>query len=282
MSRRSHIARGAISALFCLTSSVAWAIDEIQVYDAGIANIGQWTIQQHLNYTFSGRKVPDFPGGIVPNHALSGTPELAYGLTDWWEFGLYAPFAVTGDGRFLSNGAKIRNLFVSPHAAQRNFFYGVNFEASYQTPAFSQSRYGLEIRPILGVRNPEWEFIVNPIVDVSFGSQGEADFTPAARIARRLGNDSAVAIEYYADFGKIGHFLPVQEQQHQVFGVVDFKLGAFDIDFGIGYGLTSGSDRLLAKAIIGYAFPAPNASPTDTGTIMQRPQTEKVSNGKIR
>jgi hypothetical protein len=231
------------------------ADDEIQVYNAEIAEVGQWTIQQHLNYTFRGRTEPDFPGGLVPDRSLNGTPELAYGITDWWELGFYAPFAVNSGGQFLSNGAKIRNLFVTPGAANRNFFYGVNFEFSYETPPFSQTRYALEIRPIIGIRNADWEFIVNPIVDVGFGVLGEVDFLPAARLARNLGNDRFIGIEYYSDLGQIGNFLPLQEQRHQLFAVTDFKLGVFDINLGIGYGLTPGSDRLVTKAIIGYAFP---------------------------
>ena len=158
-----------VSLVAALAPVPARALDEIQVYNAEIAEVGQWTIQQHLNYTFLGRTQPDFPGGLVSNHSLQGTPELAYGLTKWWEIGFYAPFAVTADGQFLSNGAKIRNLFVVPDAAKRDFFYGVNIELSYQTPPFSQSRYAMEIRPIVGVRNKEWEFIVNPIVDLTLG-----------------------------------------------------------------------------------------------------------------
>ena len=196
----------------------------------------------------------------MPNHALNGTPELAYGVTDWWEVGFYAPFAVSGGGAFLSNGAKIRNLFVVPHAAEQKFFYGLNFELSYETPAFSQTRYALEIRPILGVRNKDWEFIVNPIVDVGLGALGEADFVPATRLARNLGEDRFLGVEYYTDLGKIGDFLPLQQQRQQIFGVTDFKLGVFDIELGLGYGLTSGSDRLVAKAIIGYDFPVPGAT----------------------
>lgn len=138
----------------------AYAVDEIEVYNAEIAEINQWTIQQHLNYTFIGRTVPDYAGGLVPNHSLNSTPELAYGITDWWELGFYAPFAVSSGGTFYSDAFKIRNLFVSSHAADNNFSYGINFEWSYITPAFSQSRVGLEIRPIIGVRNKEWEFIV--------------------------------------------------------------------------------------------------------------------------
>jgi len=104
------------------SASAARAADEIQIYNAQIAAVGQWTFQQHLNYTFNGRKEPDFPGGLVPNHALNGTPEFAYGMTDWWEVGFYIPFAVSGSGVFLSNGAKIRSLFAVPHAGERNFF----------------------------------------------------------------------------------------------------------------------------------------------------------------
>ncbi len=268
----------AVAAHFALAPRAAHAADEIQVYNAEIAEVGQWTFQQHLNYTLQGRTQPEFSGGLVPNHSLNGTPEVAYGLTDWWEVGFYAPFAVDSGGHLLPNGFKIRHLFVTPHAAERAFFYGVNFEFSYTTPKFSQSRFGMEVRPILGVRNADWEFIINPIVDLTFGQHGEADFAPAARLARKLGKDFFVGLEYYADFGEIGHFLPLREQQHMPFAVTDFKLGKFDIDLGIGYGLTPGSDRLIAKAIIGYAFPVPgkngetgNGAPK--GAVMGRPAT---------
>src|ERR1700687_2889877 len=177
------------SALLALAPRVASATDEIQVYNAGIADTGQWTIQQHLNYTIQGHKEPDFPGGLIAHHALNGTPELAYGITDWWELGLYAPFAVNEGGQFLSNGFKLRTLFVAPNADKRNAFYGVNFEFGYTTPPFSQSRLAIEVRPIVGWRNKDWEFIVNPIVDLTFGDFGVQSFVPAARLARKLGED---------------------------------------------------------------------------------------------
>jgi hypothetical protein len=252
----------------------AHAVDEIQVYNAEIAQVGQWTIQQHLNYTLQGHKAPDFPGGLITNHALNGTPELAYGITDWWELGFYAPFAVSGR-QFLSNGGKIRNLFVTPNADKRDFFYGVNFEFSYETPRFAQTRYALEIRPIIGVRNKEWEFIVNPIVDVGIGALGEADFAPAARLARNLGEDRFIGVEYYSDLGKIGNFLPLSQQSHQIFAVTDFRLGELDVNLGIGYGLTPGSDRLVTKAIIGYAFPVPGkGKDTSDSTLKSLPSAK--------
>ncbi len=198
--------------------------DEIQVYNAEIAELGQWTYEQHLNYAAVGQTQPVVPGGFYSNHSLQGTPEFAYGLTEWWEPGLYLPFAITGNGEVLSDGFKIRNLFVVPDAAKRNFFYGINFELGYELPDFSPTPWNLEIRPIIGVRNSQWEFIANPIVDVGFGPGGQADFAPALRLARNLGEDRFIALEYYADFGQIGDFLPLAQQNQQLYAVTDFKV----------------------------------------------------------
>jgi hypothetical protein len=264
MSLRFSLAVVTMIAWAILRPLPAWATDEIQVYNAGIAAPGQFTIQQHLNYVANGLKQPDFPGGLVSNHSLNGTPEFAYGVTDWWEVGLYLPFAVQ-DRQFFSDAFKLRTLFVSPNADQHNLFYGINFEFSNPTPKFSQSRFALEIRPIVGVRNANWEFIINPIVDISFGQFGEADFAPAARLAYRVERDFFLGLEYYGDLGKIGASPRPSDQQHTLFAVTDFKAGVFDIDLGIGYGLTPGSDRVVIKTIIGYAFPVPEGKPDQSG-----------------
>jgi hypothetical protein len=255
------LAAAGTAALIVLASAPALAADqvhdEIQVYNAEIAEVGQWTYQQHLNYAPVGQTQSEVPGGFSSNRSLQGTPEFAYGIADWWEAGFYLPFAVTGSGQLLSDGAKLRSLFVVPDAAKRSFFYGVNFELGHEMPRFASNPWGLEIRPIVGVRNAQWEFIVNPIVDLSFGPGGEADFAPALRLARNLGNDWYVGLEYYGDYGKIGDFLPWQQQSQQLFAVTDFKAGVVDVELGVGYGFTGGSDRVVAKAIIGYAFPVP-------------------------
>jgi hypothetical protein len=181
--------------MLAMLTQPAQATDEIQVYNAGIADVGQFTIQQHLNYIPLGVKEPPFPGGLISHNSINGTPEFAYGLTDWWEVGLYLPFSIK-DQKFYSDAFKLRTLFVSPHAADRNFFYGVNFEFSNETPPFAQTRFAMEIRPIIGLRDGTYEFIVNPIVDIGFGKYGEADFTPAARAARKFGPDLYAGFEY--------------------------------------------------------------------------------------
>ena len=57
-----------------------------------------------------------------------------------------------------------------------------------------------------------------------------------------------------------GSFLPFQQQQHQLFAVADFKVGVIDVDLGLGYGLTQGSDRWMVKTILTYAFPVAGRS----------------------
>ena len=250
--------------------------DEIQVYNAEIADVGQWTYEQHLNYAIVGQTQPEFPGGFTSNRSLQGTPEFAYGITNWWEGGFYLPFAVNSAGEAFSDGAKIRSLFVTPDAAERSFFYGVNFELGYELPQFSQTQWNLEVRPIIGMRNAQWEFIANPIVDVGFGAAGEADFAPAMRLARNLGGDRFIGLEYYADFGKIGDFLPLREQNQQLYAVADFKVNALDVELGVGHGFTAGSDGLVVKAIIGYAFPVPGKS-HDGGSSPNAPLTMGTS-----
>jgi hypothetical protein len=263
------------SAAVLLDTQPVRAVDEIQLYNAEIADVGQFTIQHHFNYAFSGRKEPDFPGGLTPNHALNATPEFAWGITEWFELGLYIPWAIDSDGRFLSNWFKLRTLFVTPNADKKNFFYGLNFEYDYTARRFSETLFAMEIRPIIGWRNPQWEFIVNPIVDLGFGRFGDIDFVPAARLARTFNKDFALGLEYYTDLGRPGSFLPFEQQSHQLFGVIDFKIGDVDIDFGLGYGLTSGSDRFIAKTILTYALPVGGKQEDARG--MKTPPTMKAS-----
>src|SRR3974390_92992 len=75
--------------------------DEIQVYNAEIAAVGQWTYQQHLNYAAIGQTVPEAAGGFSSNRALQGTPEFAYGITEWWGAGFFFPFSVNTASKFL-------------------------------------------------------------------------------------------------------------------------------------------------------------------------------------
>jgi hypothetical protein len=81
-----------IAIVMVTTAATAIAqTDEIQVYDAAIAEVGKFNLMVHNNFTPDGRKTPAFPGGVESNGALVGVAEFAYGVTDWFEQGLYLP-----------------------------------------------------------------------------------------------------------------------------------------------------------------------------------------------
>ena len=60
----------------------------------------------------------------------------------------------------------------------------------------------------------------------------------------------AVAVEEYATLGPVHAFLPRTEQAHQIYGVIDRTGGAWDVEAGVGIGVTDGSDKLTIKLIL--------------------------------
>ena len=247
--RLSRLAVG----LLCLGNAAAvWAqTDEIQVYDAEIAAPGAFNLTWHNNFISSGSKTPAFPGAIVPDKSINGVSEWAYGVAPWFEAGLYFPlYSITRDNAVLYNGFKLRTLFVSPDAANRDVFYGVNFEFSVNSAHWNEKRYTSEIRPIIGTHVGRFDFIFNPIVDNSYNGFSSLEFVPATRVAMKLSDTFKVALEEYDDFGRISHFFPASKQSHQLFSVIDIHTHGLDVEAGLGAGLTSASDHRVFKLIL--------------------------------
>ena len=264
MSAATHDVPGLALVLTTLVIAkpVSAQTDEIQVYDAQIAAPGIINLTWHNNYTPAGLTQPAFPGGIVPNHDLNGVAEWAYGIAPWMEGGLYFPlYSVTSKGAVTYNGLKVRMLFVSPDAAARAFFYGINLEFSVNTARWDSSRYTQELRPILGWHVGAFDFIFNPILDNSYKGFGKLDFAPASRIAYNLNSHWVAAVEEYTDLGPLDGFYRGGRQVHQLFGVFDFKGANWSIEGGAGLGLTGASDHLVFKLILSHDFNRPGEYP---------------------
>lgn len=238
---------------FLLARPAAAQTDEIQVYDAAIADRGVVNLMMHSNFTPIGRTTPNFPGAIIPDDSFNGTLEWAYGVRSWFEQGLYlpvvSPYSKQRGATF--NGFKIRELFVRPHAEDHEFFYGMNFEFSFNQHYWEPKTHSAEVRPIVGVHLHGWDYIFNPIVDTDYtGGIGGLEFVPAARIARHLNPRWAVAAEEYADFGTLRQFKPSNQQFQEVWGVVDHTGKIYSIEAGVGVGVSDGADKLTFKFMI--------------------------------
>jgi hypothetical protein len=226
--------------------------DEIQVYDAAIEDQGKFNLMLHNNFTPKGRATPAFPDAVISNHALVGVAEWAYGVTDWFEQGLYMPLYSFSSNRGGSiNGFKIRELFVKPHADDHTFFYGVNFEFSVNARYWDTRRITSEVRPIVGLHLHPVDIIINPIVDTNYtGGFRNLEFVPASRIAYNVNKGWAVAVEEYSDFGPLHHFLPARDQFQQIWAVFDHTSKFVNIEAGAGVGVTAGSDKFTLKLML--------------------------------
>jgi len=227
--------------------------DEIQVYDAEIAEQGIFNLMIHTNFTPIGRTTPAFPGAIVANQSVNGAAEWAYGVKPWFEQGLYLPvysLYSTNQGTTV-DGFKLRELFVRPHAHDHRFFYGLNFEFSVNALYWEPKRITSEFRPIVGVHLHRWDLIYNPILDTDYtGGLNGLEFNPAGRVAYHVNQKWAVAIEEYDGFGPLGGFVPHNEQFHETWAVVDRKGGSLNVEAGVGVGWSRGADRLTLKLML--------------------------------
>ena len=227
--------------------------DEIQVYDGGRAPKGVFNLTVHNNLIAKGIKTTPFAGGVTADQSFNGVPEWAYGVSNWFEAGLYLPLYTRDKNLgFGLNGFKLRTLFATPHGEDRKVALGANFEFSYNAKRWDTTRITSEIRPIIAFHvNPKFDFIVNPIVDTAYDGFGNLEFVPAVRAAYMPRPDWALSLETYSDFGHFNGFDAARDQSHQLFGVIDHTAkNGFEMEFGVGVGLTDASDRLTFKMIL--------------------------------
>jgi hypothetical protein len=230
---------------------------EIQVYD-GTANQPLVPgIELHLNQWATGNR--DATPPEAPLHGqFHATLEPSLGITPFWELGAYLQGAVrTDDGVVDWAGVKLRSKFVTPPTWHPHWRLGVNFEVSYLPQAYDHDRWGSEVRPIVAWHDDDWLFALNPILDQplagSDASQGPS-LQPALKIARTVG-PVALGFEYYATLGPVSNVLPWKDEQQQIFEVVDLlSVEDFELNAGVGEGLTASSDGVVFKIILGYEF----------------------------
>lgn len=226
--------------------------DEIQVYTDDLERPGELGTELHVNTTPKGRSEPDYPGEVTTRHGLRLTPEISVGLARDWDAGVYLPFVRSAEGTTYFAGPKLRLkwLPLRPAGEGAGAFAGINAEVAFVDEKFVLARRTLEIRPIIGHRGEQWLVSFNPTIgaDLAGEERGVVGFHPSLKVARDVGNHTAVGVEYYADFGRLSHWSPRDEQEHTLYLAVDTRR----VNFGIGRGLTPASDRWTIKAIFSF------------------------------
>ena len=247
-----------IGACLCPATGALAIVDEIQVYTDDLDARGESGLELHLNTTPSGRRTPDYPGDVPPNHGIRITPEFSWGLGNDFDWGLYLPTATDAERKYHLGGGKLRVKWLPVRAAegQSGWYFGINNELSRLTKTFSDSRWNDEVRVIAGYRGPGWLIGVNPICawGLSPGFRGSPDVTLAWKAMHDLGQGFALGAEYYNDIGTLANRLPRDQQNRTLYAVMEIERKTWSLNFGVGHGVTPATDNWTAKAIVGISF----------------------------
>jgi hypothetical protein len=177
--------------------------------------------------------------------------EVSRGITPLWEISLQLP-ATRLDGNWHLTGVNLETQFVSSRG-EPGFYWGARIEVARSAPVGEPMVWSTEWRPILGWRAGDWHLIANPGLDIPLsGPERRAIFEPYAKVARRVAEETQLGIEYFAEAGPLRRFWPANERSEWLLAVVDTEIGGSEVHFGLGKGLTSGSDSWVMKMRIAY------------------------------
>ncbi len=246
-----------LTVLFAAVTIHAQDNYEIQVYGSDLVAPGNTMFEIHSNFAVNGsKKVED---GVLPsNHAEHETLEITHGFTDWFETGFYVFSSIQPDGGWQWVGDHIRPRVSIPEKWHWPVGLSLSNEIGYQRRAFSTDTWTWEMRPIIDQKLGRWYWAFNPAFDRSF--HGETvhqgiTFSPDFKFSYDFTPKIAGGLEYYGAFGPTTEFLPPSQQMHQFFPSIDLNVSPkWEFNFGVGVGVTGGTDHLIVKGIIGRRF----------------------------
>jgi hypothetical protein len=246
-------------ALFLACAPPAAAQDnyEIQVYGVETVEPGHTMLELHSNFTIEGLRQKI--NGLYPtNHAVHETIEITHGFTDWFETGFYIFTSARSGQGWQWVGDHIRPRLRVPKKWHWPVGVSLSNEIGYQRRQFSEDTWTWEIRPIVDQKIGKWYWSINPSLDRSFHGPGirrGVVFSPNFKFSYDFTRKISGGLEYYGSVGPVTGFDPVAQQQQQIFPTIDLNIAPqWEINFGLGVGMTRSTDHLIAKMILGYRF----------------------------
>ena len=243
--------------LCCAAALHAQGNYEVQVYGSDLVPPNVTMVELHSNFTAQGEK-RILDGQLPTNHAEHETLEITHGFDDWFELGFYQFTSIQPDGSWNWVGTHLRPRIAIPDSYGLPVGLSLSMEVGYQRAVFSADTWTWEIRPIVDKKIGKWYLCANPVLARSFHGpsvNGGLDFSPNIKFSYDVTKKIAAGVEYYGDYGPLTNFAPLHEQQQDILPAVDVDFGdKWEFNFGVGLGVTGGTDHLLIKTILGYRF----------------------------
>jgi hypothetical protein len=228
---------------------------EVQVYESETVAPGKWDIEWHSIFISSGAALAEWQ--VVPtSRQFHSALEVTGGITDEVELGAYVLGALHPDGLFECAGARIRPRVRAPEEWGLPVGLSLSLEFGWNRPRYDPSPRTLEVRPIIDKRFGRWKVVLNPILGFGFGGEAESgspDFGPEAKISYDLFPESlSLELEYFSGLGPIDDVFPPSRQAHLLYPKVNVECSPIvSLNAGVGFGLTSFSDRLVFAVRLG-------------------------------
>lgn len=255
MRRHLYVSAGLAGLALVAAAPAAWAADEeIQVYMDEIGAVGALSLDLHTSYVPRGRDFASYPGEQLSQGRFRVTPEWGYAISPTLELGAYLPLTtIDRDGNIDIGGVKGRIKYVAPKPAGQDWFWGLNLEIGKVRKDLDINPWNGELKGILGVRKGPWTVAGNLNIGfvVSGPQHSDPDIGVATKVSYSLNDTTSIGMENYNGFGATDALGPLNRNDQEIFAVVDKGFGAWDLNFGVGYGYGAYEDRWILKAIVG-------------------------------
>ncbi len=224
---------------------------EFEVYPAQTLNRGMLELETLNSTSAIGHQGED--GEYGSNHMYRTALELSYGITDKLEAAAYLNLAHPNGASLQYAGSKFRlrgSLFdQGEYPVDLGWYAELEW---YRVPQFDENELELELRPIITKQFGRWEIDLNPIFEKPIFTGPNRnhgfEFGYASAIYYNYWRWMSPGLEFYGGAGLINDSDPLNEQQHYIFPVIRGELpGGVEYNFGLGIGLTRGSDQLIPK-----------------------------------
>lgn len=242
---------------------------EIQVYGSETVAPRTTMLELHSNFTADGSRPvmgSMYTGDEMfpTNHAEHETVEITQGLNRWSEVGFYIFTSYRQGQGYQWVGDHIRPRVRAPEEWHWPVGVSLSTEVGYQRARFSADTWTWEIRPIVDKQMGRVYVSFNPALERAWHGPGVSDgvvFAPNVKVGYDVTRRVQAGIEYYGSTGPIFAPSTLHEQQHQMFGVADLNVSPeWEINFGVGVGMTASTDHWIAKGIVGRRFNWPGTA----------------------
>jgi hypothetical protein len=230
------------------------APEEIQVYMNEMDVPGEFGLDLHNNYVFSGSPALEYPGAQVSLRRYRLTPELSYGLTPSIELGAYLPLlTLTDQGNLSAEGIKFRIKYIAAKSFAENTWWGLNLEVGKVSHSLDINPWNAELKTIVGGRFGKWLLAANANIDfvVSGPQPGPVELDVDGKVSYSVSANTQLGVETYSGLGPLSSLGRLQREDQAIYVVADTSIGKWDLDVGLGRGFGDSPDRWVFKAIVG-------------------------------